>query len=162
MRTLFAAACAVAATFMAADSMDVIAERYVKLVLAVGQHDADSVDAYYGPPEWKKEAEAKKLTLDAIGAEAAELSSDLARSQAPPDEMAKLRLQYLHRQVASLSARVRMLKGERLSFDDESRALYDAVAPTHPESHFREILDKLEQRFPGQGPLLQGHHALLA
>ena len=163
MRTLFAAAaCAVAVTFMAADSMDVIAERYVKLVLAVGQHDADYVDAYYGPPEWKKEAEARKLTLDAIAAEAAALSSDLARSQAPSDEMARLRLQYLQRQIASLSARVRMLKGERLSFDDESKALYDAMAPTHPESHFRAILDKLEQRFPGSGPLVQRYDAFRA
>ena len=34
-------------------------ERYVKLVLALGQHDADYVDAYYGPPEWRKEAEAR-------------------------------------------------------------------------------------------------------
>ena len=30
--------------------MNTIAERYVKLVLAVGQHDADYVDAFYGPP----------------------------------------------------------------------------------------------------------------
>jgi hypothetical protein len=163
MRTLIAAAaCAVAVTLMAADSMDAIAERYVKLVLAVGQHDADYVDAYYGPPEWKKEAEARKLTLDAIAAQAAELSSDLARSQAPPDEMARLRLQYLQRQLASLSARVRMLKGERLSFDDESRALYDAMAPTHPESYFHAILDKLEQRFPGSGPLVQRYDAFRA
>ena len=29
--------------------MNTIAERYVKLVLAVGQHDADYVDAFYGP-----------------------------------------------------------------------------------------------------------------
>ena len=35
-------------------AMDKIAEQYVKLVLAMGQHDADYVDAYYGPPEWKK------------------------------------------------------------------------------------------------------------
>ena len=27
-----------------------VAEEYVKLVLAVGQHDANYVDAYYGPP----------------------------------------------------------------------------------------------------------------
>ena len=31
------------------DSMNALAERYVKLVLALGQHDADYVDAYYGP-----------------------------------------------------------------------------------------------------------------
>ena len=29
--------------------MNELAERYVKLVLAMGQHDADYVDAYYGP-----------------------------------------------------------------------------------------------------------------
>ena len=40
--------------------MNDIAERYVKLVLALGQHDADYVDAYYGPPEWKQQAEARE------------------------------------------------------------------------------------------------------
>ena len=30
--------------------------------------------------------------------------------------------------LGALTARVRMLKGERLSFDEESKALYDAVA----------------------------------
>ena len=44
-----------------------------------------------------------------------------------------------------------MLKGERLSFDDESQALYDVVAPAHPDSHFQAILAKLEPRFPGEG-----------
>ena len=42
----------------------------MKLVLAVGQHDADYVDAFYGPPEWRKEAEAAKTplaTIDAAG-----------------------------------------------------------------------------------------------
>ena len=33
--------------------MNALAERYVKLVLALGQHDPDYVDAYYGPPEWR-------------------------------------------------------------------------------------------------------------
>ena len=39
-----------------ADVMGPLAERYVRLVLAVGQHDPDFVDAYYGPPEWKPRA----------------------------------------------------------------------------------------------------------
>ncbi len=34
--------------------MQDVSERYVKLVLAVGVHDADYVDAYYGPPEWRE------------------------------------------------------------------------------------------------------------
>jgi len=40
--------------------MSKIAHDYVHLVLALGQHDKDYVDAYYGPPEIKKEAEAAK------------------------------------------------------------------------------------------------------
>ena len=40
--------------------MSLLAERYVRLVLALGQHDADYVDAYYGPPEWRREAEAAR------------------------------------------------------------------------------------------------------
>ena len=73
--------------------------------------------------------------------------------------MERLRHQYLERQLAALTARVRMLKGERLSFDDESRALYDAVAPTYPEAHFQEILDRLAKRFPGTGPLVDRYEA---
>src|SRR5262245_16840335 len=140
--------------------MDTIAEQYVKLVLAMGQHDADYVDAYYGPPQWKKDAEVSKLDLDAIGSRARVLTADLDRLRQPEggggsgDEMSRLREQYLERQLSALSARVRILKGERLSFDDESKALYDAVAPTYPESHFQEILDRLEKRFPGPGPLV--------
>jgi hypothetical protein len=48
-----------------------------------------------------------------------------------------------------------MLKGEKLKFDDESRALYDAVAPTFPDSHFDEIIKQLEAKMPGKGPLWQ-------
>ena len=40
-----------------ADPLRPVAEQYVKLVLAVGQHDADYVDAFYGPPEWRKEVD---------------------------------------------------------------------------------------------------------
>jgi hypothetical protein len=147
-------------------AMDRIAEQYVKLVLALGQHDADYVDAYYGPPEWKKDAAAAKIDLDTIAARAKTLIADIDRerlamrpSKAADFEMMQLRVQYLERQLSALSARVRVLKGERLSFDDESRALYDAVAPTFPESHFQAILDRLEKKFPGSGPLVERYDA---
>jgi hypothetical protein len=139
--------------------MNTIAEQYVKLVLALGQHDADYVDAYYGPPEWKTAAEAAKLGLNAIAATTADLSSQVGRERDPPEEMAQLRLHYLQRQLSALAARVRMLEGERLSFDEESRALYDAVAPTLPESRFQQILDTLDKRFPGNGPLVERYDA---
>ena len=37
----------------AADALNAVAERYAHLVLALGQHDPDYVDAFYGPAEWK-------------------------------------------------------------------------------------------------------------
>ena len=134
--------------------VDRVAQEYVKLVLAVGQHDTDYVDAYYGPPEWKKAAESSKVPLAELGKRAANLATSLDNEPQPGDELSRLRLQYLKRQLASASARIRMLGGERLSFDDESKALYDAEAPSLPESHFAEVLAQLEKRFPGKGPLV--------
>src|SRR5437762_5044092 len=105
----------------AAHNMNVVAERYAHLVLALGQHDPDYVDAFYGPPEWKTQAEKERKSLDAIGAEAAELSATLAKTPNAGDQLLRLRREYLQKQIAALSARVRMLKGEKLKFDDESR-----------------------------------------
>ncbi len=125
-------------------------------VLALGQHDSDYVDAFYGPPEWKTQEEKEQKSLDAIGAEAAELQATLTKNShagTPGGELLQLRQEYLQKQVAALAARVRMLKGEKLKFDDESRALYDAVAPTFPNSHFDQIIAQLEAKIPGKGPL---------
>jgi len=133
-------------------SVNEIAEAYVKLVLAMGEYDPDYVDAYYGPPEWRKH---EKKPLDVIAAEATRLGERLAKISQPTDDMERLRRQYLTKQLSALEARVRILKGERLKFDEESRALYDAVAPTFPDSHFQEILSTLEPKLPGKGPLLQ-------
>jgi hypothetical protein len=143
----------------AQDEMAKIAREYVRLVLAMGQHDKDYVDAYYGPAELKKEAESANLTLEAIGAGVASLQSQVVRVPPGADEIGRLRHQYLEKQLAAMGARVRMLKGERLSFDDESRALYDAVAPAYPEAHFQEVLDRLEKRFPGSGSLVTRYDA---
>src|SRR5216110_1782214 len=145
----------ISSTVARADSMNGIAERYVHLVLALGQHDPDYVDAFYGPAEWKAQAEKEKKSLDAIGAEAAELSPTLAKTPdaaTSGDEMFKLRREYLQKQISALAARVRMLKGEKLKFDNESRALYDAVALTFPDSHFDQIIAQLDAKIPGKGP----------
>jgi len=143
-----------------ADPMRTVAERYVRLVLAVGQHDADYVDAFYGPPEWRKAAEAEKLPLAAIDQQAEALGKDIAAVTAASPvardaELWVLRRQYLARQMSALRARVSMLQGKRLTFDEESRALYDAVAPTQAEAEFATVLKQLEARLPGDGSLIE-------
>src|SRR5256884_7849936 len=98
-----------------ATSLNKIAEAYVKLVLAMGQHDPDYVDAYYGPPEWKKQSETKK-PLDAIALEATQLRDQFAKISMPADEIERLRRAYLTKQLFALQARVRILKGEHFKF----------------------------------------------
>lgn len=132
--------------------MNSIAEQYVRLTLQVGQHDPDYVDAYYGPPEWKPVDE--KVSLDELTTRAADLSKQVSGISEAGDELERLRLRYLRAQLAAMGARLRMLTGKRLTFDQESRELYDAAAPVLPESHFQQVLDGLEARFPGTGPLV--------
>jgi hypothetical protein len=138
------------ALLAAAASMNPIAESYVKLVLALGQHDPDYVDAYYGPPEWKAEADDEKLALPVIRRRAQGLIDQLRPLQID-EEMPRLRRQYLLKQLQSLVARAELLDGKRMRFDEESAALYDAVAPTYPESRFQKILDELSPLLPGEG-----------
>ena len=70
-----------------ASPMNDAAERYVKLVLALGQHDADYVDAYYGPPEWKQQAESRKVPLTDLAAQAKTLLGVVDAIPEPAAEM---------------------------------------------------------------------------
>jgi hypothetical protein len=136
--------------------MNGLAERYVRLVLAVGQHDRDYVDAYYGPPEWRKEAELTKVSLEEIDEASVDLAGDLA-AIAPPAtaaELTRARHRSLTRQLDALRARVAILNGTTMPFDEESKALYDAVAPSHTEAEFLAAIAELDKRLPGDGPLL--------
>jgi hypothetical protein len=138
--------------------MQALAERYVRLVLAVGQHDADYVDAFYGPPEWRTAAGTRPLAD--IDAEAAAILSAMAGEPLDAgDGLEGLRAQYVRRQLEALRTRVAMLGGRRLTFDEESRALYDAVAPHHDATEFNAVLTQLEELLPGRGPLLDRYTA---
>ena len=124
----------------------------MRLVLSVGMHDADYVDAYYGPDQLKKEATEEKLSLESIRRAAAAAVAELKTlSPTRMDELVSLRRQYILRQLQALISRVDMLAGKKLKFDEESEALYDAVAPAHSEDHFRGILDELSALLPGKG-----------
>ena len=139
--------------------MSAIADRYVSLVLALGVHDTDYVDAYYGPPELRTQAEAAKRPLADIRADAVTLLADLAATKPPAEEIAALRHQYLQRQLEALVSRVDMLSGKKMTFDEESKALYDAVSPHRDEKVFRDVLAELDPLLPGSGPLIDRYTA---
>ena len=134
--------------------LDPLAERYVKLVLAVGGHDRNYVDAYYGPPAWAEEAKALLVPLPTLAASAAELVQEVEATPVPADPLLAMRRRFLATQTRALEAFVRFLSGERLGFDAESRALYDAQAPQHTEADFETVLKELDALLPaGEGGL---------
>ena len=142
-----------------ASQMDGIAESYVRLVLAVGEHDSDYVDAFYGPAEWRDQASEEGLPLSEIGAHAELLLKQLGSIEPGDEELGRLRHSYLTTQLRSVAARVAMLGGRTMTFDGESRALYDAEAPTNSEEHFASVLEAMDDLLPGSGPLSERYSA---
>jgi hypothetical protein len=140
----------------ATNALGGVAPRYVALVLAVGQHDEGYVDAYYGPPEWQTAAASRKVPLDQLASEAAALRILVGQVDVSgAEEIVKLRKEYLDKQLVAVATRIAMLRGQRFTFDEESRALYDAVSPRVPESERLAIIDSLSAAVPGTAPLAQ-------
>lgn len=139
--------------------MDQIAERYVKLVLQVGQHDADFVDAYYGDPSWKPTGTPVPIEQLAKDTEALRLDLQAIKVRQDDAEVVRLRHTYLEKQLHAVSARLAMLSGVKLSFDDEASRLYDATPPRLAEADFQPILDELERLLPGRGSLIDRYTA---
>jgi len=150
---VLAAAYAIAAGGFAAAAesktmtLDEIARGYVELTLAIGEHDPNYVDAYYGPEETRVKVKAAGADLATLALRAAELVA--AATAVPPPksgtdaELLALRRDYLRHQLASAAARIELLRGRKLTFDEESQALYDAVAPRHDEAYFQTRLDRI-------------------
>jgi hypothetical protein len=131
--------------------MDRMARNYVKLVLALGEHEPAYVDAYYGPPEWRAEVHAQKPTLPEIRARAHALAAEI---RAVPGADPR-RVRFLTSQLDALAVRAEMVEGKKLGFDQESRALYDAVAPPVSDERLRAAVRKVDVALGGTGPLTQ-------
>ncbi len=123
---------------------------YVNLVLAVGRHDADFVDAYYGPQAWKQTAEAgEPRPLAALRVEAERLRAVVAEVSVTGEEA--LRRDFLHGQLGAVAAHLARLDGQRFSFDDEAEALYQVRPPVVPEADFEAALARLGLLLEGPG-----------
>lgn len=136
-------------------SLDTAAESYVKLALALGEHDADWVDAYYGPPEWREAVKAEKKSLSAIHSEASALRETLQRVPVPQDRLLALRRNYLIEQLGATIAKAEMLEGKKFPFEEEARLLYGVTPPRHDDAFFAEAIAGLEKELPGEGTLSQ-------
>jgi hypothetical protein len=129
-------------------ALDDEAERYVRLALAVGRHDASYVDAYYGPEAWKTDAEdGEPVPLPELLRQARELRADL------DDKPRSDRRDFLIKQLRAAEGVVRRLSGESMTLSEETRLLFDVDPPVHPVDEFVAARQRLEELLPGEGDL---------
>jgi hypothetical protein len=133
--------------------MNQLAERYVKILLELGQYDSDIVDAYYGPAAWKPTKPLKdslpageflvelRSIQDQLGAQYTATFSD--------DEMRRLAM--FKKQILAAITKVEIMKGKQYSFDEEAKLLYDATPPKYDLTHFDAILREIDKQLPGKG-----------
>lgn len=137
------------------DSIEVIAEEYVRLVLQVGQYDSAVVDAYFGPEEWKpneqKAAIFPKETLVNSANDLLSKCKTLLDSKSP--NLNIRRVEMLQKQLIALRTKVQMIGGKTYSFDEEAALLYDAEPPFYPLSYFDKLLDEMDQLLNGDAVL---------
>jgi len=129
-----------------------VVERYVRLGLALGRHLDGLVDAYYGPPGWKAEADSGPATaLPALVAEAARLLADLDGGADP--SVAGHRRAWVRAQVVGLHTVGRSLAGEALAYLDEVESSYGIRPTPVPEEDLVAAHGRLAAVLPGTGPV---------
>ena len=149
----------VATPALAAQNLDQLAERYVKLSLEIGEHEDGYIDAYYGPPEWAAAAKAGKRDLPALANAVDDLSFALgfaaSKGSADLTGVDRRRVAFLQAQLTAARTRLRMMRGEKLSFEDEAEGLFGVRPQLRPLSSYDPYLARIEALVPGEGPLWQ-------
>ena len=156
---LFCAACAPKAGPRAnapADPLDDIARQYVMLSLEIGTHEDGYIDAYYGPAEWKQAAEASPRALPALAEAVDALDTGItALDMTGREPLMQRRATFLRAQLNAARTRLRMLRGEKLSFRQESLGLFGATPEIRPLESYDPVLGQIEALLPGAGTLAE-------
>lgn len=136
----------------AADPLPAAAADYVRLVGALGRHDADSVEAEGAPGA---PAAAEDLPLAQIAGQAGDLAVQLRTLPPAVDADDALRRRHLIEQLDAVAIRAREVAGSNLRDADVERllgawVLADPAGEAPGEQATRAALDRL---LPGHGPL---------
>ena len=130
--------------------IDGIAEEYVRLCFSLEAHCPGYVDAYFGPSNLKEEGTAAERSLPQIKQAVSSLLSrleEIERGSITP------RTRSLRIHLRSMWAKADLLDGTRMTFDQESEALYDAISPSFAPEEFQAILVEIDALLPGPEPL---------
>lgn len=144
----------------APDTLDRIADDYVLLQLTIGEKEDGYIDAYYGPAEFKTRAtaEAPAASLPELEARAVALrvrAQGFSDDGQPGDSAEERRARFLAAQLTAARTRLKMLRGERLSFADEAEGLFGVRPDLVDLATLDAVLTELDALVPGAGPLWQ-------
>lgn len=144
------------------EKLNSLAEKYVRLGLAIGQYDNSFVDAYYGPDSLQpKTTKAAVFPKDSLLASVDQLLTDMKTFIAGEKNDTLInRAKWMSAQLVAYGRRIKIFSGEYASFDVESKDLFGVVAPIHPESYFKALVTKLDSVLPGKGDIPTRFQAL--
>lgn len=130
-------------------------ENFVVLALSLGDYDENYVDAYFGPDSLKIKAKSLGLRLDDIKTKAKENLGKIQKLGIKSDSL-NYRKDFLINFYQSLLARVDYLSGKKMTFDEESKAIYGVVAPRFDSQFYSKILSSLDSVLPkGKGSIIE-------
>jgi hypothetical protein len=137
-----------------ASAIDEIADAYIKLTLEAGTHEAEWVDAYYGPVALQEAAKANPRSLSALIVDARALMGriDGALPTITSDDDRR-RAIALRGMLTAADTRLQMLQGRKFGFLEEAKGQFATVPDLKPLSHYDSILGSLERLIPGEGAL---------
>lgn len=138
----------------ASRALDEAADEYVKLSLEIGAREDGYIDAYYGPGEWKAEAEKDPRSLVDLGNAVVLLEEQIDSIDAAYlNEDQQRRVTFLKAQLTAARTRLIMAQGETLSFREESLGLFGATPKLEPLASYDPVLQRIEKILPGSAPL---------
>jgi hypothetical protein len=132
--------------------------QYLRLALALGERDPDSIDYYYGPEDWVADVRAKPPPFAEIRKSALLLAEQLGSTGTGARETP--RFQFLIRQLQAIAARVDLLAGVHRNFDSESQALFGITLPPGGNpAQLAEVRHEINDLLPGPRPLAERYEA---
>lgn len=128
-----------------------VVDGYLRLTLEAGTHEAEWVDAYYGPAALKASAVANPRSLAQLLIDAKVMITTLDEATFAPAEMRRAKA--LRGMLVAAETRLQMLQGRKFSFADEAQGQFATVPELKPLSEYDSVLTRLEMLIPGTGPL---------
>lgn len=136
------------------DTLDRIAVDYVRTQLEIGEREPGYIDAYYGPAEWQEAAKANPRTVEQLANAVDALESRVAAvDPAGLEPLEQRRRAFMLGSLKAADTRLRMLRGEKLSFADEAEGLFGYRPRLKPLSDYDAAIARIETLVPGSGPL---------